>query len=280
MKDKPQDKSQGPLFKEETIPVGDLEVDREIQRYVINLKKVENIVRNFNQAALGVITVSKRNAVTYVILDGWHRVQAVKELTDNQGSILCHVYEGLSRAEEAQLFLDLNAGNQPNLLEKFRAKMVAGDEGATEVTKLVHAYGWTINPITGNGNIQCVGTLERIYKRSTEHDADPNWLQLALLVVTRAWGMERAGGQSAILEGLAVLFAEHGVGPDGLLDVDRLINKLTTYPGGPRGLGSDASNMAAIRRGRLPIAVAELVTDEYNKGKQAKRLPPLKKRRL
>jgi hypothetical protein len=38
--------------------------------------------------------------------------------------------------------------------------------------------------------------------------------------------------------------------------------------------------MAAIRRGRLPIAVAELVTDEYNKGKQAKRLPPLKKRRL
>lgn len=263
-------------FKVEWLPVGDLEIDHDIQRYVINLRKVENIVRHFNPGALGVITVSRRNPVTNIVLDGMHRVQAVKELTDNQGDVLSHVYENLTRAEEAQLFLDLNAGNQPNLLEKFKAKLVTGDTVAVEVGKLCNAYGWDINPTVGNGNVQCVGALERIYKRSVEMEAEPNLLQLALLSVTRAWGMTREGGHAGTLEGLATLFAEHG----DQVDVDRVIQKLTSYPGGPRGLSSDAANMASLRRGRVPIAVAELVTEEYNKGKQSKRLPPLKKRRL
>lgn len=263
-------------FTEEWIPVGDLEVDHDIQRYVLNYRKVESIVRHWNPRAVGVITVSRRNSVTNIVLDGMHRVQAYKELTDNQGTILCQVFEGLTRAEEAQMFLDLNAGNQPNLLEKFKAKLVTGDKVALAVTNLVHSYGWTISPVTVNGNIQCIGTLERIYRRSEELEKDPNLLQLALLCATRAWDLDRSGSQAAILEGLATLFAQHG----DLIEVDRIIEKLSAYKGGPRGLHSDASNMAALRRGRVTIAVAELVIEEYNKGKQTKRLSPMSKRRL
>jgi len=266
----------GTGFVSEELPVGDLEVDHEIQRYVLNMKKVENIVHNFNPAALSVIAVSRRNAVTNIILDGWHRVQAVKELTDNQGQILCHVYEGLTRAEEAQLFLDLNAGNQPNLLEKFKAKLVTGDVVATEIIKLLHSYGWTVSPVNGNGNVTCVGALERIYTRSQAAEAEPNWLQLAVMVSTKAWGMEKAAGQAAILEGIATLFAEFG----DMVEVDRLVSKLNVYPGGPMGLHSDATKMASLRRGRVPIAVAELAAEEYNKGKQSRKIPPVRKRRL
>lgn len=266
----------GAKFTIEEIPVGDLEVDREIQRYVLNLKKVENIKADFSPEALDLITVSRRNRVTQVILDGWHRVTVVKELTDNQGTILGRVFEGLTKAQEAMLFLRLNAGNQPNLLEKFKAKLVAGEPNATEITKLVHAYGWTITPQTGNGNIQCVGALDRVYKRSVELDAEPNLLTIALLCVTRAWGIEREGGQAAILEGVATLFAEYGE----QLEVDRVIAKMAAYPGGAMGLHSDARKMASLRRSRVPSAVVELLVEEYNKGKQSKRLPPPKKRRL
>lgn len=260
----------------EEVNVGDLTIDREIQRYVMSTKKVEAIVHDFSEEALGIITVSRRDRVTMVILDGWHRTQAVKELTDNQGTILCKVYEGLTKAQEAMLFLKLNAGNQPNLLEKFKAKLVAGDPVAMEVIKLVHAYGWTVTPQTGNGNIQCVGALERIYSRSVEIEAEPNLLHLALLVITKAWGIERTAGQAAILEGIAVLFKEFG----DAVEVDRVVNKLNVWPGGPSGLHSDASKMASLRRGRVSIALAELIAEEYNKGKQSKRLGPVRTRRL
>ena len=266
----------GAKFTIEEIPVGDLEVDRAIQRYVLNMKKVENIKADFSPEALDLITVSRRNRVTQIILDGWHRTTVVKELTDNQGTILGRVFEGLTKPQEAMLFLRLNAGDKPNLLEKFKARLVADDSAATEIVKLVHAYGWDISPITGNGNIQCVGALDRIYRRSTELDAEPNLLLIALMCVTRAWGIEREGGQSAILEGVATMFAEYG----DLLNVDRVIAKMATYPGGAMGLHSDARKMASLRRGRVPIAVVELLVEEYNKGLQSKRLAPMKKRRL
>jgi uncharacterized protein DUF6551 len=262
-------------FVEEEIQTRDLEVDPRIQRDALNYKKVERIVRNFNPAALQIVTVSRRNAVTHVILDGWHRWQAVKELTDNQGTILCHVYEKLTSAEEAQLFLDLNYANQPTLLEKFRARIVAEDPIAMGISDLVHSYGWTVSAAPTNGNIQAVGALERIYNRSVAADADPNYLQMTLLIITRAWGSDRFGAQAVLLEGLSSFYSVH----QDQIDLDRLINKLQLYPNGPQGLHSDATQLSSVRRGQVAMSVAELVTDDYNKGKTSKRLPVWKKRR-
>lgn len=262
--DKPEYK-----FTEERIPVGDLTVDPEIQRFSLNLRKVERIKRNFNPAALGVATVSRRNRVTNILLDGWTRRQVMAELTDNQGELLCHVFEGLTRAEEAQMFLDLNAGNQPSRLEKFRARIVAEDPVAVGVNAIVRSYGLDIGPQTGNSIIACVGALERIYTRSVAAEAEPNYLQMALLLTTRAWGIDRFANQAVILEGLSTLWA---VNTDRV-DVDRLVNKMGTYPGGPQGLHTDATGMAALRRGHVSMAVAELIVDEYNKGSLKRKLP-------
>lgn len=256
-------------FTIEEIPVRDLQVDPEIQRFALNLRKVERIKRNFNQAALGAATVSRRNRVTHILLDGWTRRQVVAELTDNDGTLLCHVFEDLTRAEEAQMFLDLNAGNQPNLLEKFRARIVTGDANAVGVNDITRSYGFTISPQNGNSYIQCVGAMERIYRRSVEHEAEPNYLQMALLIVTRAWGIDRFGTHAVMLEGLAALWAADS----SLIDIDRLVSKLSTYPGGPAGLHTDATQMASLRRGHVSMAIAELTTDEYNKGLTKKKLP-------
>jgi hypothetical protein len=262
-------------FTEEYLKVKDLEIDPRIQRFKLDLGKIERIKRNFNPVGLGVITVSRRNSVTQIMLDGWHRHQVVKELTDNEGELYCHVYERLTIAEEAQMFLDLNAGNQPSLLEKFMVRIVAGDEVAIAIDALVKSYQWTISPTTANGNIQCVGALERIYRRSVLAEAEPNYLQVALLAVSRAWGQERHAAQAVILEGVAALVGEHGE----KLNLERLITKMESYPSGPLGLNTDAVQVAKIRRGRVPMAVAEQLTDEYNKGLTSNALPPWRKRR-
>lgn len=262
-------------FTEERILARDLEIDPRIQRFALNMKKVGRIKRNFRSSALGVVTVSRRNAVTRIILDGWHRVQVVRELTDNDGTILCHVYENLTRAQEAQMFLDLNFGNQPSLLEKFQARIVTEDQIAVGIDKITKSYGFVVGPQAGNASIACIGALERIYSRSVAAEAEPNHLQMALLLVSRAWGVDRFATQAVLLEGLASLWSVQ----QGLIDMDRLVNKLSIYPGGPMGLHADATQMASLRRGQVSMAVAELVTDDYNKGLSRKKLPTWTRKR-
>lgn len=261
-------------FELEWIKVKDLEVDPEVQRAALDRGKVDKIKRQFNPGALDTIAVSRRNRVTQVIIDGWHRWTAVRELTDNEGEMLCRVFEKLSPQEESWLFLDLNYGNQPNILDKFRQRLRAGDAVATEVDKLTKAYGFVIQPGGGQGTLQCVGALERIYNRSIKGDFDPNLLQLTLLVVSRAWGNDRVATQAMVLDGMSHFLAEY----TSLLDIDRVIQKLKNYPGGSDGFLNDAQEWANTRHMRVPLAVADQFTLHYNKsaGKNVK-LPEWRK---
>jgi hypothetical protein len=261
-------------FTEEWIPVSDLSIDRAVQRSTFDRSKVERFKRNFNPAALGIITVSRRNKITLVIIDGMHRTETVRELTTNEGKVLCHVFENLTRAEEAQMFLDLNAGTQPSVLDKFRVRITAEDAVAIKIEELCRAYGWTITPNQGNGNIQCVKTLERINTLSDRIQAEPGLLQVVLMLVTHAWGKDKAAVQAVILEGIAALVGEHGSN----LDLEILQRKLESYPGGPMGLHTDAVTLASMRRGKVTMAVAERLTDEYNKGRKTRTLHPWRRR--
>ena len=261
-------------FTEEWIPVSELSIDRAVQRSTFDRRKVERFKRHFNPAALGVITVSRRNAATIVIIDGMHRTETVKELTTNEGKVLSHVFTGLTRAEEAQMFLDLNAGTQPSVLDKFRVRLTAEDPVAIDIDKMCKAYGWTVSSNQGNGTIQCVKTLERIYTLSQKLEAEPGLVQVVLMSITHAWGKDKNGVQAVILEGIAALVGEHGSN----VDLDILQKKLEAYPGGPMGLHTDAVTLASMRRGKVSMAVAERLTDEYNKGRKTKALHPWRRR--
>lgn len=264
-----------PTYTEVDVPVGELDVDAHIQRDRMDLGKVRRIKMNYNPAALGVVTVSHRRTangttIAKIIIDGWHRWQAVRELTDGTGTIRCHVFEDLTPEQEAQMFLDLNAGNQPNILTKFRVRQIAKDPVAVEIDKLTKAYGLVIQPGIAEGTIQCVGALERVYKKSVQDEQDPNILQLTLVAITNAWGKDRFAVQAVMIEGVAAFLSEYG----DRIELDRLVHRLKAYEGGPMGLHASASQYAANRNGRVTMAVADLVTDNYNKGLGPnKRLP-------
>lgn len=256
-------------YTEEWIPVRDLQVDPRIQRDHLDMKKVDRFVRNFSEGALGVVTVSRRNAVTNVIIDGWHRREVVHRVKGDDGVILCHVYHDLTLAEEAQKFLELNDGNRPSVIDKFRVRITAGDEVATRINEIVSGYGWRISVGAKRGNIQCAGTLEKIYYRSVAAERDPNVLADAILVVTRAWDLDCDGVHASLLEGLALFLEEYrGAG----LDLPDLINRLRTYAGGPAVLLSNSRHLAALRNGRTVMAVAEQLVETYNTGKKTKKL--------
>lgn len=257
------------VFEERWISVNDLTVDLRVQRDHLDLRKVSRFKKNFNPGAMGVITVSERNAATLIVVDGMHRTQVVRELTDAKGEVLCHVFKKLTLAEEAQMFLDLNAGNQPSLLDKFKVRLTAGDEIAVAVDALVKSYGWEIKAGSAAGLIQCVGAVTRIYTRSQDRGEEPNGLQIAILTVTRAWGNgDQAAVQAPLLEGIGALHSEYA----DKLDTSVLIQKLKRYKGGPQGLHTDAAALSAINRIPLSMAVADRLVEEYNKGRQSRAL--------
>ena len=263
----------------EKLKAADLLVDKRVQRFGVQPKKVDKIVARFNVDALGVIHVSRRKDGDYVI-DGWHRKEAVIRVTDGTGEIVAHVYTGLSLAEEAQMFLDLNEANQPSPLEKHNARESAGDVQALRIREHVHAYGWAIRPDAAPGHVNAIGKLYQIDDLSEKAEGgplDPSLLQLTFLVISRAWDNDRFAAQAVIIEGIARLFLEHR----SKINTDHLIERLKEHRGGAHKLHQEAVQMTIIRRGKVSMAVAELITEAYNKGKKndsRTALPPWRKR--
>ena len=245
-----------------------LEIDPHLQRDHLDERKVDRIVRDYNSDALGILTVSHRNAVTDIILDGWHRQVATVRKFEGGGELLCRVFTGLTAQEEAILFLTLNSGNQPNLLDKFRINLVAEDPTAVGIDNIAKQFGLVVGP-PGKGNIQCVGALRKVYTMSLKGDYDPNLLDLSLRAITSAWGSDSQGLQAVMVEGVALFLAKYGA----KLDYERVINKLREYVGGPSGLHNKARANAASRGMRMPHSVADLFNDHYNKGLGSRKLP-------
>ena len=267
-------------YTEKELGVNELEIDRRVQRSGLDRAKVERMLRDWNPAAIGVITVSHRTTGakgdpgTFVIVDGQHRWETKRRLTDNAGTIPCRIFEGLTVQEEAQMFLDLNATNQVRLIDKFKVRLTREDPAAVEISGILSAYGWVVSPVPANGHINAVGVLERVYRLSVKEDHEPNLVQSTILVLTRAWGNNRLGAQAVIFEGVARLIAEHR----DRVDLDLLINKMKEIQGGPLTFHAEATQLAALRHGKVSMAVAEKLVELYNKGRRVKTLPPWNKR--
>lgn len=251
-------------YEDREVSVNDLTIDPEVQRWNFNPRKVEAIVKNFKPEVLDIVTVSKRNAATMVIIDGWHRHEAVRRITDSTGTLHCRVFEGLTKAEEAQMFMDLNPGNQPTALDRYRMRIHTGDATILAVDKTVHEYGWSVHPMPGPSHLQCVKALERIQVLGDREEANADLLRDTLLVVTRVWGHTREAGTATLLEGVAAFLADSRKLKQ--FDQDRLIQQLKEYPGQAFGLIGDAQTVARMSKLRPAMAVADQITKQYNKG--------------
>lgn len=250
----------------EELKVADLLVDKRVQRDELQPKKVDEIVKKFNSDALGVIHVSRRKDGGDYIIDGWHRKEVVYRVTEAAGSIVAHVYTGLTLAQEAQMFLDLNYGNQPSPLEKHKVRVQTGDKQAQRIEDAVHAYGWAIHPTPANGHVNAVQRLYQLDDLSENAPGgprEPSLLQLTFLVISRAWQNDRYASQSVILEGIGRLINEHG----SRIDIDHLVDRLRNYKGGPRKLHQEATQLKNSLGGKVGMHVAWVITEAYNKGK-------------
>lgn len=262
----------------ENLPVTSLEVDNRVQRQGLNRTKVLRIKNNYNPGALGIITVSYReNSKAYVVIDGMHRTEATRIVTDNTGELQCKVFRGLTLAEEVQMFLDLNDTTQPPEIDKFKV-LLSGEgsdaDAARDISELLGAYGWQVSRVAANGNVNAVTVVWRMYELSKKRDADPNLILMAIMTITKAWGNDRFGAQGPVIEALARMYAEYGA----RMDLDHLVDVLKLYQGGPRSLLAEAKQLAAVRKMKASMALADILVNSYNKGRRTRQLDAWRRR--
>src|SRR5688572_26571882 len=81
------------------VAVSTLNIDPAIQRQ-LDRRRVERIANDLNVDAIGVITVSQREGGSLFVVDGMHRVEALKLAGGEGESVDARVFTGLTIAED------------------------------------------------------------------------------------------------------------------------------------------------------------------------------------
>ncbi|SFQ28366.1 DUF6551 family protein [Amycolatopsis rubida] len=264
------------------IPADQLTVDNRVQRHQLNESTLAEIRENYNRGALQTLQVSERPDGTLAILDGWHRWKVVTEKEAEDYPLDCQVHTGLSLAQEAALFRQLNKQKPANKIDLFYVRVTQQDPVALAVMTIANENGWTIG--TAKGEIAAVDALETILKHGAgaEPEYGPALLHNTIYLVTKAWGHDEPKTvDKNILSAVGQFFAdldkyEAKNNVDLQFDVDRLAKNLASYTkNGPGGWLAGCRGIADGTSKTLRKVLMGELFDMYNKGKGGRKLPKI-----
>lgn len=244
------------------LKVADLIVDPDVQRD-LDQRRVAKIAEDLNLEALGVVTVSHRANGTYHIIDGQHRVAALKVAGGEGDKVMCRVFDDLAVQEEAELFRLLNNTAKPMAVDLFRVRVVEGEAAAIDISRILSDHGWKVGTSTSPSIFAAVVALERIYR------LEPAAAEKSVASLTRAWGHEPAAVDGRLVEGLGLVYVRYGVTVEVAEMVDRLAKS-----GTPSRLIGKARDLRDLIGSTVTRALAEIVVELYNARRKTKALPP------
>ena len=198
------------------------------------------------------------------LLDGQHRVYAIQKSGYAQptDSIECEVYERLTMAEMARMFLGRNRSTPVTAFERFRVAVTAGFPAETAITEIVEGLGLKIGHARTEGKIHAVAALRRVYGRH-----GPDTLERVLRVLRDAYDRSAAGFGQQLIDGLGLVLATYK-----RIDDKQLVKALSSEPHGVHALQRRAEAYRE-RLGRvMPECTAASLVDIYNRHVGRKRV--------
>lgn len=253
--------------------VDKIDRDERVNTRPVDEAWVRRTAKKFNLEAIGVPAVSLRQNGTFIALDGQNRVALLREVGLGNHMLTCRIFEGLSLAEEAGLFVLLNSGRAPNTMSKFLAALTAGDDTTLDIVRIVELNSFKIDRNGGDNAIMGVSTITKLYTKDLRRNKGqtPTVLNLTLSTIVNAWQHQPGVTHQAIIEGVGLMYLIHGPA----INQAQLTERLASYPGGPEGLRLKAAGLASALGGSVANSVAALITEAYNKGMQSRRLPKM-----
>lgn len=243
----------------ERIPLDKMILD--VYQRGLNARNIAAIARNFNEARLGVLVVSERENGFYAVLDGQHRLAAMRQLGIHSAN--CIVLEGMTLQEEAEFFRR-QSENKQNLRVKdlFNAGIYAGDAQCIEIQRLLDKYSFRIG---GSGHAKTVNALDALVMIVKLYGYEV--LEYTLAVIDATWPTDRTIMRREMLAALA----EFGHRFRGKVDASRfaarMMNKI------PAELCRDAktrnhgdSSPGTAFNKQVRFTSCGVLVDAYNKG--------------
>ena len=222
----------------------------------------KELAAKFNLEGMGFPVVNHREDHFYII-DGQHRIAALRELGFEKDTIQCEMYEGLSIEEECEMFLERNTRKAVPAGDRFKVAVNAGREDEAAIDRAVRLQGLHTSSQRGNGGISAVSTLGKVYRRQGAAG-----LGKMLRVVRDAFG--DAGYDQWVMDGVSLCLHRY----DGQINEEELARKLGDIAGGVNGLLGAAYKLRAQIGQPKSQCVAATVADIYNRGRGGKKLAP------
>lgn len=216
--------------------------------------QVASIVKNFDEAKLGTLTVSRRDG-KYHIIDGAHRSRALRCLSYTHAP--CIVLTGLTYEQEAEYYCKQNQDKR--LLspgDLYKAGLASGNEQCVTIDKIVRANGFHVGK-GGSKDFYRITAIKTLFTISEDYGYGV--LDDTLFLIASTWaGITRASYSESLL-GVAEFVSRYG-----LVDfVERLHEKFTViwheYTEAMRYQGSSGTTASRQKFCRILVM-------HYNKG--------------
>lgn len=202
----------------EWVLVNDLIVDGEYQRSIeseTSRRLIAAIAAHWDWRLCMPLAVSRRDDGRYVI-DGQHRLAAAKMRPDIPHLPCCIAsYDG--PADEAAMFVAANRARRAiNRLDDFHAALVAGDEDALEINRVVQAAGLKVSRQTGSqawipGEVAFTSSIATVMGRHGEE-----LVLEALTAISEAFAGQVLSNGASVFLGLTRILAAPPEGLDNL----------------------------------------------------------------
>lgn len=249
------------------------EIDPTIQREQV-VSEINRIAANFNPAALGVFTVSVREVedpesgetvARWFLVDAQQRQAACIKVGYDQ-KVPAIVHYGLTKEDEARLFLDLNDREGVGAWDKFKARLQAQEAQAVAIQDIIDDLEIPVGPPHG---FMAITAADRVYTRGTRGPAN---LRFALSLLKELYN--EYDGRA--ITGLALLYDEF----HQFLDLEVLRRKLQEHVPTMGSLIMNAQTVKQLHGGTSGLAFAEAIVTTYNRqmrlnAKNSKALPSL-----
>jgi len=169
-----------------------------------NPRQISNIVNFFDDAKVGLLTVSERDG-KYHLIDGAHRSVAMRQLGFTHA--MCLVLTGLTIEDEADYFRRQNENlRRLEPLDLYKAGLIAKNDVCLRIDEIVKMNGFQIGRSKDFRTISCVQAVMTIISEYGD-----NVLDDTLCLIANTWyGIEKAT-QREFLIGVAEFVKRYGM---------------------------------------------------------------------
>lgn len=225
----------------------------------------DRIAADLDLNKLGYPIINHRDGI-YWICDGQHRIYALKQNGFEKDVLDCEVYEDLSDADMAEIFLGRDARRAISPFDKFHVACTAGRRRENDIRRAVETQGLKISRDADDNCIGAVAALGKVYDRSGDVV-----LGQVLRTIKSAYAGDPSAFDQSLIDGLGLVYNRY----NGRTNEKDLAARLAATRNA-RALLLKAEALRERTGNQKSQCVAATVVDIYNRGvgpRGAKRLP-------